>query len=190
MLTRKEQILEVALELFNAQGSANVSTRHIAEAMAISPGNLYYHYPHKEAIILALLERSIVEFEVVYRFDFEAIPPRSDFLQELHGYLKRYRFLHADLALLCFNDSAFKARFEEIWKQRAGEIERVLKAMERAGFLRAIEEKNQKGIIQTISMLTHAKAALEGLEEGNLAEMIEAILKPHMTREGIAWLLS
>ena len=40
----KERILSAALRLFNSQGTAGVSTNHIAEAAGLSVGNLYYHF--------------------------------------------------------------------------------------------------------------------------------------------------
>ncbi len=40
----KQAILTTAIDLFNDKGTAAVSTNHIAEAMGISPGNLYYHF--------------------------------------------------------------------------------------------------------------------------------------------------
>lgn len=55
--TRRQEILEVALRLFDEQGTGPVSTNHIAQAAGISPGNLYYWFPNKQAIIRALFER-------------------------------------------------------------------------------------------------------------------------------------
>ena len=52
-----ERILEVALALFNRFGEPNVSTTLISAELGISPGNLYYHYPAKDALINALFDR-------------------------------------------------------------------------------------------------------------------------------------
>lgn len=54
---RREELLAVALELFNAKGTAPVSTNHIAAAAGISAGNVYYWFPNKRAIIRALFEQ-------------------------------------------------------------------------------------------------------------------------------------
>ena len=47
---KRQRILTTALMLFNHQGSHQVSTNHIAKAMGISPGNLYYHFRNKGEI--------------------------------------------------------------------------------------------------------------------------------------------
>ena len=52
-----ERILEVTLELFNRFGEPNVSTTVISAELRISPGNLYYHYPAKDELINALVDR-------------------------------------------------------------------------------------------------------------------------------------
>ncbi|MDQ5898647.1 MAG: hypothetical protein RLZZ592_2334 [Pseudomonadota bacterium] len=52
-----ERILDHALALFNRYGEPNVSTNALAAELGISPGNLYYHYPAKEALVNALVDR-------------------------------------------------------------------------------------------------------------------------------------
>jgi AcrR family transcriptional regulator len=50
----REQILDVALELFVERGYDNTSLREIAERMGFSKAALYYHFPSKDAILMAL----------------------------------------------------------------------------------------------------------------------------------------
>ena len=61
-----DAILETALTLFNRNGASSVSTRHIADEMRISPGNLYYHFRNREEIVRALMQRMIDEFSGMF----------------------------------------------------------------------------------------------------------------------------
>ena len=54
---RREQILAAALELFTAEGMANVSTRQIAQKVGISQPSLYAHFASANAIASELCVR-------------------------------------------------------------------------------------------------------------------------------------
>ena len=64
MADTKARILDAALALFNEQGTANVTTNHIAEALGMGPGNLYYHYRNKAEIVRALFARIEAEWAI------------------------------------------------------------------------------------------------------------------------------
>ena len=50
-------ILEAALQLFSKQGYRGTSIREIAEAAGLSTGNVYHHFPDKEALFRTLLDQ-------------------------------------------------------------------------------------------------------------------------------------
>ncbi len=52
-----ERVLEAALDLFSRQGYGATSMRQIAETAGVSVGNIYHHFPDKEAIFQRLLDR-------------------------------------------------------------------------------------------------------------------------------------
>lgn len=62
-MTTKERILENALSQFNELGLSNVSIRSISQALAISPGNLTYHFKNIEAIVEALYLQLVATFD-------------------------------------------------------------------------------------------------------------------------------
>ena len=63
----KQLILDAALKLFSHKGYGATSVRDIAEAADLSKGNVYHHFPDKEAIFRALIDRY---FEAMSQPDF------------------------------------------------------------------------------------------------------------------------
>jgi AcrR family transcriptional regulator len=53
----RHQILDAALKLFSHRGYGATSVRDIAEEASLSKGNVYHHFPDKEAIFRALIDR-------------------------------------------------------------------------------------------------------------------------------------
>lgn len=54
-----DAILDATLALLDRDGERRTTTNRIAAAAGISPGNLYYHFRHREAIVLALFDRLV-----------------------------------------------------------------------------------------------------------------------------------
>jgi AcrR family transcriptional regulator len=55
--TRRQRILEEAAQVFSRHGYRATSVDAIAAASGTSKGGVYFHFPNKDAIFLALLER-------------------------------------------------------------------------------------------------------------------------------------
>ncbi len=112
-----ERILAAALRLFNEQGTAPVSTNHIADELGISPGNLYYHFRNKEAIIAALFEQQFDRADRLYELPGERPPTLAD----LQGLVRAtfamswdYRFIYRELIALLRRDPALRRRWLEV----------------------------------------------------------------------------
>ena len=56
---RREHILEIAAGFFVRKGFNGTSIRDIANAAGMLPGSLYYHFPSKEALLLAVFEEGV-----------------------------------------------------------------------------------------------------------------------------------
>src|SRR5512144_1950487 len=52
----RRYVLDAALDLFSHRGYGATSVRDIAAAAGVSTGNLYHHFPDKEAIFKTLLD--------------------------------------------------------------------------------------------------------------------------------------
>ena len=67
-ISTKEKILDAALDIFSRKGFYNTKLDEIVEASRTSKGAIYFHFPNKERLFLALvdqfadlLERRVVE---------------------------------------------------------------------------------------------------------------------------------
>ena len=63
----RQQILDASLKLFSHRGYGATSVRDIAEEAGLSKGNVYHHFPDKETIFRALIDRY---FEAMSQPDF------------------------------------------------------------------------------------------------------------------------
>ena len=109
-----ERIVLNSLELFNQQGERSISTNHIAAHMEISPGNLYYHFPNKQAIIAVLFseyESLVDSFLRPPQGRAATVEDKRFYLKELLSAMWGYRFLHRDLEHLLDSDPELAARY-------------------------------------------------------------------------------
>lgn len=113
----KDRILDVATQLFNAQGTNAVSTNHIAEAAGLSPGNLYYHYRNKDEIIRAIFERQFAALDVAFVLPKDRIPTLMDILEYVRinfRIMSAYTFIYRELVGLLRQDEILRKRYVEI----------------------------------------------------------------------------
>ena len=56
--TRRQRVLDAALEVFTQHGYGDTAIDEIARASDTSKGGLYFHFPSKQALFLALLDEA------------------------------------------------------------------------------------------------------------------------------------
>ena len=128
-----ERILEVTLELFNRFGEPNVSTTAISAELRISPGNLYYHYPAKDELINALVdryERSLRELLGAA----EQVRNVEDawlFVHMLFELIWSYRFLYRDLNDLLSKNRRLETHFQAALRDTARAVQSLLDGLAR-----------------------------------------------------------
>jgi len=134
----------MAIRLFNEQGTAAVSTNHIAQALSMSPGNLYYHFRNKEEILRAILERMIARWEGLYAFPQESPPKPADVQQvvtENFWLVWEYRFFYRELSALVQRDPVLKSRYQQIRRERLAKLEELLQRFLRASSASSLETR-------------------------------------------------
>jgi AcrR family transcriptional regulator len=143
-LATPDRILEAALELFNAEGSHAVSTRHIAARLDISPGNLYYHFANKEEIVLRLYER--IEAQLMDTLAPRGEPAQSfeavlQYLDDIFSHLWQFRFFYCDVNALLREVPGLKERYRDLAERVRARSRAIFDSMVDAGWLDASPEQ-------------------------------------------------
>lgn len=145
MTTTKDRILDAALVLFNERSTDTVTTNHIAEALAMSPGNLYYHYRNKAEIVRALFGRIQAAWATNY-----AVPPASmpsiGMMERMvagnFAIQARYRFLFRDLTLLLNADPELAAAYRANREQGLANTRCLIELFVTAGVLNPLSDES------------------------------------------------
>jgi AcrR family transcriptional regulator len=135
----QERILATALRLFNESGTAPISTNHIADALGISPGNLYYHFRNKEEIIRALFEQQFARWDADYAFLDDRLPNLDDLQQLVRATFVtawEYRFMYRELIALLRRDAQLHQRWVEIRARGFAGFHELFNVFVAAGVLR------------------------------------------------------
>lgn len=137
-----QRILESTLELFNRFGEPNVSTTRIAAELGISPGNLYYHYPAKDALINRLQEACEAELQqALVRADAAGdLDGAAELVHALMALVWRYRFLYRDLNDLLSKSRHFEARLQTMLRTQEAALRVLLRRLATNGQLALSEE--------------------------------------------------
>lgn len=135
--TTQQRILQAALELFNAEGTAAVSASRIAERCGVSKGNLQYHFPNKRDVVFALFHNAVAEMNAGWYRDHLA--PTLEhmaamFVRQLQLIVK-YRFFYREQAGLLRQDPQLRRRYVENRERRLQVIERFMHALAGRGLM-------------------------------------------------------
>lgn len=118
----KEKILLTSMDLFNRSGVMAVTTNHIAKAMEISPGNLYFHYDNKEEIIVELFKRMCKETYIVWRPARTKVASVLQLIDENFEIYWRYRFFHREMYALRRKDEVLA----KMWREHIQKMMKLL----------------------------------------------------------------
>jgi AcrR family transcriptional regulator len=136
----RDKILLKSLELFNELSERKVTTNHIAAALGMSPGNLYYHFRNKEEII----------FELFCRYEQQTLgllmapedrpltyADKIGYFEGILGNMWEFRFLHRDLEHLSADNPALQERYRGFALQVLGQGQRIYQRLAESGLIEA-----------------------------------------------------
>ena len=195
-----ERIAEVTLELFNRYGEPNVSTTLISAELGISPGNLYYHYASKDALVNQLFDH----YEVSMLGLLDAAPDVRDiedtwfFLHSLFEQVWSHRFLYRDLNNLLSGNRHLETHFHAVLERKTHAFRLMLESLSAAGLMRigpdSVETLSASMSVMVTYWLSYEyvrnpRQALEpasaGLALTRGAQHVLALLTPYMASQDL-----
>lgn len=195
-MNTKEKILAKGLELYNEHGISIISSRRISEELGISYGNLTYHFPKKDDIILALyldMQQELDELFSKIRQDILQLDFMLRNLRVLLEVFDKYKFLFLGFARL-------NRKYEEIRthaiiqnKRRSQLLKDIAAFLIEKGLLK--EEKRPghydmiiHGLLVIFnSWIADAEFFYQGPEEQKVdyyLEMFYSMIRPSLTKDG------
>lgn len=194
-LETKQRILKAALKLFNEQGTHAITTHDIADLAGISPGNLYYHYKNKQAIVRDLF----YDIEIFSITDWWEKSPAnrevqfSDFMQFYFGALSKYRFFFKEFSSLLSEDKVLAREWSQMYNRLFSVMEETLAGWIKKGLIKPFpSEKDATIFIETIWIISafsqvHIEARKNYSDKALLDERAKYLAKflyPYHTDKG------
>lgn len=146
MTKTREKILRAARLLFNTHGVAKVSQRAISDHIAISPGNLTYHFKKRDDIIEALY------FELVEAMNkcFDDVTAEEPSLEMLFVFTKSInkqlfdnRFFMIDFIQILRSNKKIKTHYVKMNDLRQKQIVGTINSLINRGVMREEELPNE-----------------------------------------------
>ncbi len=181
----KEAICEKARVLFNERGIGPVSTNHIAAAMGISPGNLYYHYRNKGEIVRAIFSTMVVDTDATWANASFRVPADLRAVLDAHcRALGPYAFLSRELAAVAIGDAAFSDAVDALRAKRDEQVRRAFMSLTRSGAMRPIAPRTSTALVDVVVtwlLLWPAHARILGREVDRGGEaVLREVLAPYL----------
>ncbi|MBR9871378.1 MAG: TetR/AcrR family transcriptional regulator [Gammaproteobacteria bacterium] len=140
----RDKILLASLELFNERGERNTTTNHIAAHLAISPGNLYYHFRNKSDIIYEIFQEyeKLVDYYLVIPDDRAlTVADMTFYLESVFDGLWSYRFFHRDLEYLLDCDPRLRSDYRDFTNRCLAAMKTIFEKLAEAGIVQEQPEE-------------------------------------------------
>lgn len=196
MSKRKDDILQTATKLFNEKGCMNTSTRHIADDLGISVGNLYYYYKNKEDIIIAIYENYMESIggHLTSIKDGEDIP--FDYYELLSSQMeleKKCAFLRLEISNLYKTHPKVRDTIEKRVIEKDKELKFLLDHQMKYGYIEKLDQNELKFLrsnFWVIGSQWELYWIFTKMEDQSLRKLhgilnLLYIIKPYHTKKGL-----
>lgn len=196
----RETILQEALQQYNGKGFGAVTTRHIAAAMNISPGNLHYHFKHTEDIVSELFNRLTAAYDnLLVQLKGQQLSSAEGvdfFLEQSFNISYQYRFILLSFMEISQQIPDIRKKYSHINKLRQQEFMLVFHQLIQQGvFRKDIPDTILEVLVRNIFILAdfwHSHNAVsEGLKGKKALEQYKqsfrALFFPYLTKKGMEY---
>ena len=159
-----ESILLAARGVLIKHGHAGITTRRVAEAAAISPGNLSYHFPTKRDLVRALIAKLVVDYATAFEaFLTDAEIPAGQELQNLVRWLMTdavtEESVHTfrELWAMSLHDAVIRHAIDDLYDKL---MEIVAKLLQRSH--PNTDAKTIREVVQYLALMSEGSAVLYG----------------------------
>jgi AcrR family transcriptional regulator len=156
-MNNRDAILRSALALFNEKGTGPVSTNHIAAHAGVSPGNLYYHFPRKEAIVLELFRRMDKRWSNELNLPSDRTPTVRDLdalLELTFRLIGEFRFFYREPVPLVLADPELASLYRAQRQRGRWGFAELHRALSRAGVLPEADDAEIQRVADLCWMVT------------------------------------
>jgi AcrR family transcriptional regulator len=150
----RRQVLDAALHLFSHHGYRATSVREIADKGRVSTGNLYHHFPDKEAIFNALLDE-LWEIADSRRFPFRRALVTGEFPDNLEqlGLAARDSIREFKLYMALIYVDVIEFDGTHIQKFYGDMAKRFAEMLEQEGLQERVQQRLRPGVSPVSAML-------------------------------------
>lgn len=169
------RILDHARLAFNERGIAAVGIRDIARDLDLSPGNVSYHFPTKEALIAALVEEAHAQNNAVAAppgpLDFKAL---DTILRNIMQRDVEQRWLMRDAVGLVLSMPTLREQHERMQRGREARVDAIIGRLIEARMLDAARVDRRLLRVQLLTqVLFWVPAALLAAPDRDPAERLD-----------------
>lgn len=159
-----ERILDSAETVLREHGYAGFTTRRVADAAGIAPGNLAYHFPTKLELLRALIKRLMTHYSERLQ---EALRPPGQGLEVLVQWLleeavvEENNSLFRELWAMALHDEVVREAVDDFYDQLMEGVEAALLASYPLADPQQVRE-----LVQLLAVISEGSAVLYGTRRG------------------------
>lgn len=195
MSNTREKILDGLLEAFNETGYSSLSIRQMAQKLNISHGNLRYHFPKKDDVLMTLLNRMIAEIDELRKLPSDTDNTLAYMLKGIERRFEvqyKYRFLFLEQVVLGREVPEYNSYLKNLMTQRTALMASQMEELAAFGLLNEAAGLELASHMFLFSMnwlisMQYADVPQHQSPCPYFARMCFDLLKPYLTPSGVKY---